>query len=162
MRQISRLLTAFSLLGVGYFLGSSQVFTGNAVNAQGAAAETAVSQEETKAITDVVVAAQAAKAALSGAGHYNLATKSLNVSAILSGGVDAMADLEAGRGVDPETFAGLYANDATDEVAVEIAKDEQGRLTYKGKVIRMYSVSKLKQVYQERLRFSGEDTGKKK
>ena len=162
MRQFCRSLTAFSLLGVGYFLGSSQVLTDNRVNAQGKAAEAAVSQEEVKAITDVVTAAQAAKAVLSGAGHYNLATKSLNVSAMLAGGVDAIADHEAGRGVDPETFAGLYANDATDEVAPDLAKDEQGRLTYKGKVVRMYSVSKLKQVYQERLRYSGDDSGKKK
>ena len=134
------------------------------MNAQGAGAgaDAAVSQEEAKAITDVFTAAQAAKAVLAGGGHYNLATKSLNVSAMVSGGVDAIADLEAGRGVDPETFAGLYANDANDEVAADLAKDEQGRLTYKGKVVRMYSVSKLKQVYQERLRYSGDDSGKKK
>lgn len=159
MKNVSRYLAAVALVGLGYMLGSSQSST-SLVHAQGGA-DGAPSQESVKAITDVYTAVQAAKTTLSGEGRYNLATKSLNVSALCSGGVDAVADLEAGRGVDPETFAALYADQATDEIAADIGKDEQGRLTYKGKVIRMYSVSKLKQMYQERLRYSGDDSKKK-
>ncbi len=159
MKNVSRYLAVLGLVGLGYILGASQS-SNSLVHAQGGA-DGAPSQESVKAITDVFTAVQAAKTTLSGEGRYNLATKSLNVSALCSGGVDAVADLEAGRGVDPETFAALYADQATDEIAADIGKDEQGRLTYKGKVIRMYSVSKLKQMYQERLRYSGEDSKKK-
>jgi len=155
MRLISRSLLACALVGLGYFLGASQGDVHQAARAQGAAA--GPGQESTKAITEAQTALQAAKTALAAEGRYNMATKSLNVSAILSGGTDAVADLEAGRGVDPETFAALYADDATDEIVPELSKDEQGRLTYKGKVVRMYSVARLKQFYQERRRFGGDD-----
>lgn len=154
-----RSLMVLGIFGLGYVLGTNQGGF-SAAKAQGEAA--GPGQDAVKAITEANTALQAAKTALTGESRYTLATKSVNASAILSGGVDALADLESGRGVDPETFAALYADDATDEVAAEISKDEQGRLTYKGKVVRMYSVSKLKQWYQERLRFNGEEAGKKK
>lgn len=158
MTTLRRSFVALALVALGYVLGAHQS-TSN-VQAQGAG-DGAPSQEAVKAITDVYTAVQNAKTVLSGEGKYNLATRSLNLSALGSGGVDAIGDLEAGRGVDPETFAALYADQATDEIAADLGKDEQGRLTYKGKVIRMYSVSKLKQMFQERVRYSGED-GKKK
>lgn len=152
-----RSLVVLGIFGLGYVLGAGQS-TMTTANAQVGAA--GPGQEAVKAITEANTALQAAKNALTSETRYNLATKSLNVGAIMSGGVDALADLESGRGVDPETFAALYADDATDEVAAEISKDEQGRLTYKGKVVRMYSVSKLKQWYQERLRYTGDEKKK--
>ena len=157
MTKFRRCVWAFGLIGLGYVLGTSQS-SNSVVRAQGDAAP---SQEAVKAITDVYTAVQNAKTVLSGEGKYNLATKTLNLSALGSGGIDAVADLDAGRGVDPETFAALYADQATDEIAADLGKDEQGRLTYKGKVIRMYSVSKLKQMFQDRVRYSGEDSKKK-
>lgn len=158
MRLLSRLVLACACVGAGYFWGANHGGTTTTALAQGAAG--GPGQESVKAITEAQTALQAAKTALAAEGRYNMATKSLNVTAIMSGGLDAVADLESGRGVDPETFAALYADDATDEIVAEIGKDEQGRLTYKGKVVRMYSVSRLKQLYQERIRFSGEDTKK--
>jgi len=160
MKKLSQSLATITALAFGYVLGVAHSSSTQLVQAQGGA-DGAPSQEAVKAVTDVYAAVQNAKTVLSGEGRYNLATKTLNLSALGSGGVDAIADLEAGRGVDPETFAALYADQATDEIAADIGKDEQGRLTYKGKVVRMYSVSKLKQMFQERLRYSGEDTKKK-
>jgi len=85
-----------------------------------------------------------------------LATEGVNAFAVTTGGVDAMDDLEKGRGVDPETFAALYAGQANKEVADSLDHDDQGRLTYKNKVIRMYPVSRLKELFQERLRYAGQ------
>lgn len=160
MKSIRSYMAAAVLLGLGYVLGAAHSSGLRNVQAQ-TGIEGAPSQEAVKAIKDVYTAAQTAKGVLSGESRYNLATKTLNFSALGSGGVDAVADLEAGRGVDPETFAALYADQATDEIAADIGKDEQGRLTYKGKVIRMYSVSRLKQMFQERGRYSEEDSKKK-
>ncbi|MCH7688590.1 MAG: hypothetical protein IH899_18235 [Planctomycetes bacterium] len=81
---------------------------------------------------------------------YNSATKGLNSFLVSTGGGDAVADLESGRGVDPETFAALYADLATDEVAQHLAKDEEGRLTYKGKLVRIYPIARLKELFTKR------------
>jgi len=94
--------------------------------------------------------------ALKNESRYNLATKSMNVFAIMVGGVDAVDDLESGRGVDPETFAALYAGEATDEVAQHLSKDEDGRLTYKNRVIRIYPITRLKKLYAQRAILTGE------
>ena len=58
-------------------------------------------------------------------------------------------------GVDPETFAALYAGLASPEVRQSLARDAQGRLTYKNKVIRMYPIARLKQAFLERDRLAG-------
>jgi hypothetical protein len=87
---------------------------------------------------------------------YTPVTKSMNVYGILTGGLDAMADLESGRGVDPETFAALYAGDAIDEVQQHLSKDEEGRLTYKNKVVRIYPVTKLQKLHTQRKILTGE------
>ena len=156
MRSLQKTALAAVLFGLGYLAGTSQTDSIQKVNAQGATAANAPSDAVTKEISTVHTALQSAKDILSQEGRYVPATKTLNVSAIVAGGVDAVADLEAGRGVDPETFAALYADQASDDIRPEIGEDEHGRLTYKGKVIRMYSVSRLKQMYQERVRFTGE------
>lgn len=88
--------------------------------------------------------------ALQDEGRYTTVTKGTNSFAVMVGGVDAVADLEAGQGVDPETFAGLYAGEAMDEYSKFVEKDDQGRVTYKGKVVRMYPISKLKKLFKLR------------
>jgi hypothetical protein len=80
----------------------------------------------------------------------------MNTYAIMVGGVDALDDLESGRGVDPETFAALYAGDAIDEVAQHLSRDEDGRLTYKNRPLRIYPVSRLKKLHSQRLVITGE------
>ena len=67
--------------------------------------------------------------------------------------------LVAGFGVrTPETFAALYAGLAATEVQEHIDKDSQGRVTYKGKVVQMYPIRRLTQLFKERLKYSGEET----
>ena len=69
---------------------------------------------------------------------------------------DAISDLETGRGVDPETFAALYAEQATDEVRLKLTRDDQGRLLYNGKLVQMYSISRLKTAFAAKNALSGD------
>ncbi|MFN8706776.1 MAG: hypothetical protein ACK50J_08860, partial [Planctomyces sp.] len=88
----------------------------------------------------------------------SLAAESLNTVAIegsnffaLSvGGVDALRDLEEGRGVDPETFAAIYAGRASQQVTEHITTDGSGRKLYKGSIIRLYSRERLEEIFQRR------------
>jgi hypothetical protein len=102
----------------------------------------------------IVVAYDSMRAAMEGLKQeqkYVPATKSLNPYSVMVGGLDVVADLESGRGVDPYTFAGLYAGDATDEIAAQLTKDEDGRLLYKNRVIRMYPISRFKKLEGQRI-----------
>ena len=74
----------------------------------------------------------------------------VNYFAASVGGINAERDLEEGRGVDPETFAALYAEMATPRIAQHLDFDEQGRLRYKKNVIRIYSRDRLKLLFQRR------------
>ena len=153
MRPIRNCICLLAVFGLGVFFGQNDWIGSTEIQAQGVGG--AASDDVTREVTAAYTALQNAKSALAQEDRYTSATVPLNVSAIMSGGVDAIGDLESGRGVDPETFAALYAEQATDEIAAELEKDELGRLTYKGKVVRMYSVSRLKQMFQERLRLAG-------
>ncbi len=82
--------------------------------------------------------------------RYRPATQGKNYFAIAAGGIDAVRDLEEGRGVDPETFAGLYAGRALPDIAEFLEFDRDGRLRYKGAVVRMYSRERLKRLFLHR------------
>lgn len=161
MRISVSLFGGAALLTIGYVLGSSQFLSPAPLLAQagGAGASSGVElQEETK--TKIRAAADALKAAsdaLVDEGKYVPATKGVNAFAVLSGGVNAMQDLQNSAVVDPETFAGLYADLATDSIAVDLGKDAEGRLTYKNKVIRMYPLSRLRGLYAIRADITGEE-----
>jgi hypothetical protein len=99
--------------------------------------------EKIKQATDAVATAEVA---LEQDGLYKRAIRGMNAYAVFAGGLDAVADLESGRGVDPITYAGLYAGLATDEVIVHLANDATGRLTYKGKLVRMYPPELMKRL----------------
>ncbi len=83
-------------------------------------------------------------------GQSTSASGGLNFFGASVGGINAEQDLEEGRGVDPETFAGLYADMATPKIAEHLDYDELGRLRYKKNVIRIYSRDRLKQLFQKR------------
>jgi len=159
MRPFVQTLALLIVFGCGYVAGTSPSALEPRAHAQGfgGAAQADEGDEVTKQISAAFAALQSARNLLTQDNRYNSATKSINVSAILAGGVDAVADLEAGRGIDPETFAALYAGQATDEISAELSTDELGRMTYKGKVVRMYSIARLKSMYQERLRYTGRE-----
>jgi hypothetical protein len=91
------------------------------------------------------------------------------------GGLNAKEDLESGRGVDPETFAALYAaaydlkklnlkdESLADWVDIGLLDyDAEGRLTYQNKVVRIYPVSRLKKLNTQRRVLIGEAKAEKK
>ncbi len=158
MRTIVQSISALGLVAIGYVWGASGTVEVNPVQAQGAAAANGGPSKETvEKITSVFNVANLAATALTNEGLYKPATKGVNMFAVVSGGVDALNDLETGRGVDPETFAGLYADQQIDDIAAKLDRDDQGRITYNNKVVRMYPISRLKKLYQQRLLFSGEE-----
>jgi hypothetical protein len=95
-----------------------------------------------------------------------------NYFALSVGGIDAIRDLEEGRGVDPETLAALYAGFARPEVAKHLnlrktegtsgalvlkIEDADGRLRYKGTTVRLYSPTRLRELFERRESFRGEN-----
>ena len=84
------------------------------------------------------------------AGRLTSVSGGINYFAASVGGTDAERDLNDGQGVDPETFAALYAELVAPSVAQHLDYDEQGRLRYKKNVIRMYSRERLRELFQQR------------
>lgn len=142
-------------LGVGYLWGNSHTDISQVALAQEDAAE-GPSEEAQRKIEAAYDALKVALDGLKAESLYTPATSGMNVYAVLSGGVNAIEDLESGRGVDPETFAALYADLATDEVRPHLSTDADGRLTYKNKLVRIYPVSRLKRQNNKRLVLTGE------
>jgi hypothetical protein len=158
MRTFVRWGVAGMLLAVGYGFGASGVLTPGSARAQpaaGAAPESGVTDLTLEKLKATYNALQAAGQALQEEGRYVPATTGNNAFAISVGGVNAIEDLETGRGVDPETFAGLYAGRALEEVARNLGRDSEGRLTYKNRIVRIYPISRLQQLYAERDRLAG-------
>jgi len=83
-------------------------------------------------------------------GQSTAAYGGMNYFAASVGGIDAEKDLEEGRGVDPETFAALYAGLAVPKIAENMDYDELGRLRYKKVIIRLYSQDRLKRLFHHR------------
>lgn len=91
-----------------------------------------------------------------------------NYFAVSVCGIDAIKDLEEGRGVDPETLAGLYCGFAIPAVAEHLNTkpipgggskilSPDGRLRYKGTVVRLYSPDQLRELFQRREGFRNEN-----
>lgn len=156
MRWIVKAGVVCGLVAGGYLWGrwDATLSVGSTARAQESSA--GPSEDVAKKIQAAYDALKQAAEGLKNESLYTPATKSLNTYAILSGGVNALEDLESGRGVDPETFAALYAGDAIEEVAQNLSKDEDGRLTYKNRVIRIYPISRLKKLHAQRLILTGE------
>lgn len=161
MARGRQLITIAALVAFGYVLGSLQLLKLPVAWGQD---ESTPSEEALKKIQTAYDALKSAMDTLKSEGFYKPVTKGVNSYAVLAGGLDAEKDLEEGKGVDPETFAALYAGDAVESIAEHLSKDEEGRLTYKNKVVRIYPVSRLKRIYTHRQEITGEvqPTGKKK
>ena len=161
MRRLIPVVTSVAIFALGYLTGVTGFLTPNSLRAQVSPAEDFTGQTREKlddAYENVRTAAELLKQGQreDGKSRYEPATKGVNFFAVSVGGINAKDDLEKGRGVDPETFAALYAEQAVDEVAEHLDNDDEGRLTYKGKVVRMYPISRLKELYQLRLALSGD------
>lgn len=166
MRKFVTFLGAVALVAVGYLLGASQVFSPAAslaaqrggARAGGAAPSGPELSDETKEkVRAAYLALKSASDALVDEQRYRPAIKGVNTFAVLTGGGNALQDLESGAIVDPETFAGLYAGLAVDSIAAELSRDADDRLTYKNNVVRMYPLSILRQRYAIRSEITGED-----
>ncbi|MFN0198031.1 MAG: hypothetical protein ACKVT0_14895 [Planctomycetaceae bacterium] len=144
---------AGGLMLVGYLMGLNGVGKTPAARAQEQVGPT---EETITKVQESLDSLKTAMGQLSAESLHESATTGINAFAVSVGGVNAVEDLESGRGVDPETYAGLYAGYATEEVAEHLSNDEQGRLTYKNKVVRMYPISRLKQAFEKRLTLSGQ------
>ena len=153
MRTLVRSLLGLGLVTIGYVLGTSGILTPANLRAQ--EAQNAPREETAGKIKVAAEALMIAMQALQEDQRYTPAVSGINSFAVTAGGVDAVKDLETGRGVDPETFAALYADMATDEVAQHLGLDDERRLTYKNKVIRMYSIKRLKEMFADRAKLAG-------
>ncbi len=171
MKFCKRMALGTGLLAVGYLLGSLGLFS--AVRAQ--ESDAGPSDDSVKKIVAANDALKAAVEQLKLESRYEVATKGINSYAVMVGGLNAKEDLESGRGVDPETFAALYAaafdvkklniKDETlaDWVDVNLLDyDAEGRLTYQNKVVRIYPVSRLKKLNTQRRVVIGEVKPEKK
>ena len=150
--SIKRTAYTASLLAFGYFIGASGSLMPQSSNAQppgalgeeGAQAEITLSNESVAQIQRIHESLSQLMETMSLAGTYTPATEGVNPYLILTGGGSAIDDLEQGTGVDPITFADLYAGKATQEIEDSLSWDQSKRLMYKNKLVRVYSVEKLK------------------
>lgn len=159
MRTVYRTGIVMGLVAVGYCLGTMRAFQPTDANAQGnALAGEASTPDKIKSAQKAIEVAQLA---LISDGKYQPVVTGFNAFAVSCGGVDALKDLEEGRGVDPETFAALYAGQAIQTYSKHLKTDDRGRLTYKDKVVRMYSISRIKKLYARRAELAERKSGNK-
>lgn len=157
---MNKLLRASLVAGIfcaGYWAGQSGLTGTSELQAQPEAVRKAPSAETVEKIRLAQDALAVAQQSLETEDLYVPAVQGTNAFAVTVGGLDAVQDLERGLGVDPETFVGLYAGMATEEIAPRLGYDDEGRLTYNGRLVRLYPKSRLRQLYAEREKIS---TGK--
>jgi len=152
MPHLRRAAYACLLMGAGYLLGISGL-TMQRVTAQDKDADTEaiVSEQTGNKIRDAHRRLQDAKEALEADGKYEAITDGINSFLVMTGGGNAREDLESGRGVDPETFAGLYAGKAIPEIQTLLSVNEHGQITYNNEVVRLYPQSRLQKLFAQRL-----------
>ena len=156
MLPIRHLVVLTVVFAIGYATGNFNLLQPSPLNAQDAAeGEVVRSDEAVSQVRAVVTASEAAAVVLENESLYKSAVRGANIFATSVGGTNGISDLEDGRGVDPETFAALYAERWSDDVEPHIGRDELGRLTYKGKLIRMYSQERLKKLFTTRESLAG-------
>jgi len=150
--SIKRIGYTLSLLSIGYILGISGSLVPQMTKAQPAVSndddappvEIKLSNESIKEIQAAHESLTQAMETLKLEGHYTSATAGVNPYLVLTGGGNAIEDLKQGTGVDPFTFAALYAGMATEEISDDLSWDQSDRLMYKNKIIRVFSIEKLK------------------
>lgn len=147
--QRSRLISSLTILGLGYGLGVFFHPQPTTLHAQ-SVGQTGYERETVAGFQALHQKIGEVATALEGEGKYTSAVDGTNSFAIAFGGVDAIKDLEEDRGVDPETFAALYAGRASPDVFPHLGTDSRGRLTYKGNVVKLYSRERLKKLYARR------------
>ena len=149
MKNSLKAIVIGTIFTLGYFAGSVHFLQPSSTQAEGEydskksnkkkrrVADLGLSKETLQKVRAAHDALATAMEALKLDDKYTSASSELNALLILSGGGDTLADLESGRGVDPETFAALHVGDAVEEVKEHLGRDAKGRLTYKNKIVRL-------------------------
>jgi len=148
-------LLAFGLAmwTVGYICGNGNLpMADTAVTAQEGAS--GLSDDTTSKVRAAHDALKTAMEALQQDGKYEGLTDTPNAYLILSGGGNAMEDLQSGQGVDPESFAAIYAKQVKPELQAALTTDDQGRILYNDQLVRLYSRSRLERLGAERVKLS--------
>ncbi len=146
--QRSRFLSGLTLVGIGYILGTT--FSVAPTLFAQSVRQTGYERQTIQDFQTLHSKLGEVKASLEAESKHTSAVDGNNAFAVCVGGIDALKDLEENRGVDPETFAALYAGRAHPDVFPHLGSDEKGRLTYKGNLVRMYSRERLKKLYIRR------------
>jgi hypothetical protein len=153
MRQWQRWVFSAGLVAAGYVLGASGALDLRTTGAQDPA-ETGLAKETAEKVYAASNALKDAADALRTEGRYEAITEEVNSFLVLAGGGNAKEDLQSGAGVDPETFAALYAGGAVPEIADQLEFDDENRLVYNGQVVRMYSKARLQRMLAERTKLA--------
>lgn len=148
MLRLRTVVLGALLVGVGYLWGVSGIGLRTlTAQDQQPPPDLNVSEQTANKIREANRRLNEAKEALEAEGKYETITEGLNSFLVMTGGGNARQDLESGRGVDPITFAALYAGRAIPEVQTLLGTDDQGRITYNNEVVRMYSKSRLEKLF---------------
>ncbi|MCA9035575.1 MAG: hypothetical protein KDA91_10615 [Planctomycetaceae bacterium] len=151
MAHPGKLIACAALFGAGYIFGTFQSAGPQPLEAQeDRKPVSAITNESLTAYQKFQKASNDLSDSLRGEGVTTTAVEGTNFFAISVGGIDALRDLEEGRGVDPETFAAIYADRANAEISQHIDQDSDGRMRYKGTVIRMYSKERMRDTFRRR------------
>lgn len=144
MKMFLRIGCCVGLFAAGFWCGQSQDSLTPELKAQADAPRQGMSDDTLRKIRLAMDTVADAQSSLENEQLYVPAIEGSNSFAVLSGGLNAVQDLERGLGVDPVTFVGLYAGFATEEVAPKLGRDDEGRLTYDGRLVRLYPISRLR------------------
>ncbi len=141
-----------AMMTFGYWCGSGALPMQASLTAQDA--DAGLSEDTSAKVHAAHESLKAAMDALQQDGKYEGLSESPNAFLILSGGGNATEDLASGQGVDPESFAALYAGTVRPDVKDALTKDDQGRLLHNDQLVRLYSRTKLEKMFAERTKLS--------
>lgn len=156
MGRLKTVVSGLILFAAGYATATlngfapSQIEATQDAAAQDAAAQGQLSEDALKAYKKVSKAIRELNNLYVASGESTSAFDGVNYFAASVGGINAERDLEEGRGVDPETFAAIYAGKASPKIKENLDRDELGRLRYKKIVIRLYSQERLQMMFKQR------------
>lgn len=150
--KFKTLAFGLALMTVGYWCGSGSISVQSQLTAQDG--DAGLSEETAVKVQAAHESLKSAMDALQQDGKYEGLSDAPNSFLILSGGGNAMEDLQSGLGVDPESFAALHARRVKPEVLDALTTDDQGRLLYNDQLVRLYSRSRLEKMFAERSKLS--------
>jgi len=150
--KLKTLAFGLAMLLVGYWAGSGTSLEFATLTAQDG--DSGLSEDTAAKVQAAHEALETAMDALQQDEKYEGLSEGPNAYLILSGGGSAMEDLTSGLGVDPESFAALYAKQVKPEVLDALTTDDQGRLLYNEQLVRLYSRTRLEKTFAERAKLS--------